>query len=130
MSKTKKSAKSTGKKRSVRNYKDTALLLSLDRVIEASRQFDDCYEIKYDEALAYALECTEKHEKDVKTIQRLNCTIKEQEAVIDRLERDIRQFIKEFKNAPDNVTRGQLVILRCCLEMINSNYKGGSHEDI
>ena len=130
MSRTKKPAKSTGKKRSVRNYKDTALLLSLDRVIEASRQFDDCYEIKYDEALTYALECTEKHEKDVKTIQRLNCTIKEQEAVIDRLERDIRQFVKEFKNAQDDFTRGQVIVLRCCLEMINSNYKGESNADV
>lgn len=117
-------AKSTGKKRSVRNYKDTALLLSLDRVIEASREFDDYYEIKYDEALEYALECTEKHEKDAKTIARLNCTIKEQEAVIDRLERDIRQFVKEFENAQDDFTRGQVIVLRYCLEMIDSNYKG------
>lgn len=117
-------AKSTGKKRSVRNYKDTALLLSLDRVIEASREFDDYYEIKYDEALEYALECTEKHEKDVRTIQRLNCTIKEQEAVIDRLERDIRQFVNEFQGAQDDFTRGQVIVLRYCLEMIDSNYKG------
>lgn len=118
------SVKKRGSNRKVDNFMDVALLLDPNRVMEASKEFGEYYNSAYDHACKYALECVLKKDKAAETIERLNGVIKEQEDDINRLEHDIKQVMKEFEDAKDDFSRGQLSALKCCLEILNNNQKG------
>lgn len=73
------------------NHNAEVLECALNRIKESEKQLEKEREV-------------EKYEKDAKGIQKLR--------------KNISQFLTEFGNADDEITKAQMYVLKCCLTTI------------
>lgn len=104
---------------------DIELLLDSKRIEEASRKYGEWYIEAYDLACDMATKSFIKSKHLVEQVRLLNGVIEEQEREVEKYEKDakgiqklrknISQFLTEFGNADDEITKAQMYVLKCCL---------------
>lgn len=107
---------------------DIELLLDSKRIEEASRKYGEWYIEAYDLACDMATKSFIKSKHLVEQVRLLNGVIEEQEREVEKYEKDansiqklrknISQFLTEFGNADDEITKAQMYVLKCCLTTI------------